>query len=412
MHKEKEKAEISSNKSLLFSNSLLHSFLNNRFTVLYGLRRSGKSYFVKNLFSSLLAEKEIESVLYLDLEEVSKLGIKGDEEFFEYIKTKVKNFSFLIIDEVSFIENFALLFRVLKSFPNAHFLLVSSVSIDYLDSLKGKKDSNLAFFYFSPLLSLREEDDLLAFSDFGFLPSLRAMEEDAKKDFYLDKLVNHIFLTDLTKREGIQSDFTLKRILSLLSLNIGNHLNSKALSKLYFSKYEHTIDFKTIEKCLSGLEKSFLIKEVSRLDLKENKNIGGLYKYYFLDPSVARAIQGVSFAHVGNFLEELIAIILESWNILFWNGFYYSFYTNELGKRARRQEYIDFVFYKDKKLVLTQVINKGSSSKEITVKRDALRKITRRSLKMMVFEDLSSSKTDEYGILSLSIQEFYKYFEN
>lgn len=410
MHKEKEKGQNNSNRSLLFSNMLLDSFLSNRFTILYGLRRSGKSYFVKKLFLPLLTEKKIQSVLYLDLEEAGKLGIKEDEEYFEYIKTKVSDFSLLVIDEVSLIENFALLFRILKSFSNVHSLLVSSVSIDYLDALRGKKDSSLAFFYYSSLLSLDNEDDLLAFSEFGFLPSLRAMKDDAKKSFYLDKLVNHIFLPDLAKREGIRSEFIVKRILSLLSVNIGNHLNSKTLSKLYFSKYEHTIDFKTIEKCLSGLRKAFLIKEVSRLDLKENKNLGGLYKYYFLDSSVLRAIQGDSSTHKDNSLEELIAVVLASLNTSFWNGFYYSFYTNELGKRARQQEYIDFVFYKDKKPVLVQAINKGTSSKEIVAKKDALRKITRRSLKMMVFEDLSSSKTDEYGILSLSIQEFYKFF--
>lgn len=405
MHKKMEKTNESSAITDVLSKELFSSLLNNRFTILYGLRRSGKTFFIKNMFLPFFRDQTNILCDCLDFEKLSRLGLKGDDEYLEYIKSRSFDVPFLILDEVSLFQNFPALFRLLKSFPETHFLLVSSVSIDYLDFLKRKKDSGLSFFYFSSLLFLDSEADFLDLKN-DFLPSLRVLSSRVQKDSYLEKLINLISLPDIAKREGVRTIYVLKRILSLLSSRVGQYLNSSLLSELYFSLYDRSVDFKTVEKYLSGLEKSFLIKRISRMDLKDNKVLGGLYKYYFQDLSVQKFFEESSKSPNKDSLEALVALILESRNIPFWNGFFYSFFTNEKGKRARKPEYIDFAFYQEKNLVLVQAIPQNMSFEQRQDKEETLGKIKRRALRIMLCEEKIESQMDKRTISYLSVPEF------
>ena len=410
MHKKMEKNNENSAIADVLSKELFSSLFNNRFTILYGLRRSGKTFFIKNMFLPFFRNHTNLLCDFLDFEKLSRLGLKGDDEYLEYIKSKSFDVPFCVLDEISLFQNFPALFRLLKSFPETHFLLVSSVSIDYLDFLKRKKNSGLSFFYFSSLLFWDLETDFLNLKN-DFLPSLNVLSSRVQKDLYLEKLINLISLPEIAKREGVRTIYILKRLLSLLSSKVGQYLNSSILSELYFSLYDRSVDFKTVEKYLLGLEKSFLIKRISRLDLKDNKVLGGLYKYYFQDPSVQKFFEDSLKTPNEDSLEALVALILESWNIPFWNGFFYSFFTNEKGKRARKPENIDFVFYREKNLVLVQVISKNMSLKQRQDKEETLEKMKRRAIRIMLFEEKNESQTDKRTISYLSVPEFYRFLK-
>ena len=108
MHKETENVSKIANETKLFCNSLYNSFCKYRYTVLYGLRRSGKTFFLKNIFVPFLKGAFESPVLFVDLEEIFRLGIQTDSEFMDFFNSKIGNFKFVIFDEISILQNFPL----------------------------------------------------------------------------------------------------------------------------------------------------------------------------------------------------------------------------------------------------------------------------------------------------------------
>ena len=411
MHKETEKVSKIANETKLFCNSLYNSFCKYRYTVLYGLRRSGKTFFLKNIFVPFLKGAFESPVLFVDLEEIFRLGIQTDSEFMDFFNSKIVNFKFVIFDEISILQNFPLFYRFLKKKEGVHFLFSSSAMMDYLEALKEKKDSDLSFYYFGASRFKEISESFEEYVRFGFLPSLKESPNKAKNAFYLERLLDQILLPEIVNKEGLRSLFLLKRILVILSENLGNLLNSKILSGLYLQKYGRSVDPKTIEKYLLALEKYFLVQKVTRKELKGGTALGGLYKYYFRDEGIRNAVQGFQILPLSGSFEELTALLLSSYGFSIQNGFYYSFYTNDKGKRARKSQYIDFVFFKGKKLILAQVLERKTSKEKIKDKKEALQKIVRRAAKFMIYEDSIALVTDEYGISSSSLTDFLNFLK-
>lgn len=411
MHKETEKVSKIANETQLFCNSLYNSFCKYRYTVLYGLRRSGKTFFLKNIFVPFLKGAFESPVLFVDLEEIFRLGIQTDSEFMDFFNSKIGNFKFVLFDEISILQNFPLFYRFLKKKEAVHFLFSSSVMMDYLEALKEKKDSDLSFYYFGASRFKEISESFEEYVRFGFLPSLKESPNKAKNAFYLERLLDQILLPEIVNKESLRSLFLLKRILVLLSENLGNLLNSKILSGLYLQKYGRSVDPKTIEKYLLALEKYFLVQKVMRKELKGGTDLGGLYKYYFRDEGIRNAVQCFQILPLSGSFEELTALLLSSYGFSIQNGFYYSFYTNDQGKRARKSQYIDFVFFKGKKLILAQVLERKTSKEKIKDKKEALQKIVRRAAKFMIYEDSIALVADEYGISSSSLTDFLNYLK-
>lgn len=406
MHKETEKGDKIPTEAEVSSKAIFDSCSKKKCVVLYGLRRSGKTFFLKNIFIPYLKSLSEIPVLFVNLEEIFRLGIQIDSDVMEFLNSKISDYKLVIVDEVSLLGNFPFFFRFFKKKEGVHFLFSSSVAIDYLDALKEKKDADLAFFYFgaSRFNDLSKEFDKRL--RFGFLPSLKGFTNESKSIFYLERLLDQILLPEIAHKNGLRSLFLLKRILVLLGENLGAFLNSKILSELYFKKYSHSVDPKTIEKYLLSLEKNFLVQKASRREFKEGETLGGLYKYYFRDEGMRNAAREFEGVDLRGTFEELIAILLSSYGFSIQNGFYYSFYTNEKGKRARKGRNIDFVILKDKKLVLIQVVERKNSKEEIKDKKEALRKVICKAEKFIVYEGNVPFVVDEYGIASLSLIDF------
>lgn len=406
MHIEKEKMSKITDKTELFSKELFDSFSKSRCTVLYGLRRSGKTFFLKNSFAPLCKNVYGCPALFMDLEEISRLGVHSDSDLIDFFNSKLGDFKFVIFDEVSLLENFPFFYRFIKKKEGIHFLFSSSVAIDYLDALKEKKDVDLSFFYFGASRFKDFSEGFERYLRFGFLPSLKDTSNEAKSIFYLERLLDQILLPEIAFQDGLRSPFLLKRILVLLGENLSTLLNSKILSGLYLQKYAHSVDPKTIEKYLLSLEKHFLVQKVTRRELKEGETLGALYKYYFRDEGIRNAARGFENAHLSGSFEELTALLLSSYGFSIENGFFYSFYTNEKGKRARKAQYIDFVLSKEKKQILVQVVERKTPKDKIDKKKEALRRVAYKAAKFMVYEDDVPSTMDEYGIRSSSLVDF------
>ena len=114
---------------------------------------------------------------------------------------------------------------------------------------------------------------------------------------------------------------------------------------------------KTQQKIFNYFIDSFLIKEVTRFDLKGNNEIGALRKFYFVDNGLRNARVNFAYSDEGQMLENTV-----------YNELIYNDYTVNVGtfsnvekdknnKSIRKAYEIDFLATKGAKKYYIQVCN-------------------------------------------------------
>lgn len=217
--------------------------------VITGMRRTGKSTFVKQLIEALLAEQTPESnVLYLNKESLEFDFIKTYRDLYEYVKqsfNKVKGKCYLFVDEVQEIENWE---KAITSFfsegnidititgSNAH-LLSSEIST----LISGRYvEFPLYALSFNEFLQFRDqqmgttEKEFQSYLRFGGLPALHQF--DLKEEVvyqYINSLYSTILLKDVIKRNNIRNVSLLENITKYAFDNVGNIFSAKKDFRLF-----------------------------------------------------------------------------------------------------------------------------------------------------------------------------------
>lgn len=323
---------------------------NSLIKIVTGIRRSGKSFLLFNLFHDHLIGSGIEKshIIEIALDDRLNKDLRNPDVILRYIHERIEDDKpyYIILDEVQMIDDFTDVLNSLLHIRNADVYVTGSnsrfLSKDVATEFRGRGDEiHLYPLSFSELYKAVGGDKLelwKSYYTYGGLPGILELDSDKKKAAYLKSLHETVYLKDIIERNSLKNSDEFAELMRVMASCIGSPCNPSKLENTFKSVKNETLDRKTISKYLSYMEDAFLIEKSMRYDIKGRKYIGTLSKYYFQDIGLRNALLDFRQVEENHIMENVIYNELRS------RGFYVDVGMVEARSATERKQLeVDFV---------------------------------------------------------------------
>jgi uncharacterized protein len=327
--------------------------------VITGMRRSGKTYFLRQIKSELEKDKASQ-IIHIDKEDLDFDFIKDYQDLNDYVSREIDQHSkkspskkYLLIDEVQEIAEWEKALRSLAKKDIEIFITGSNshmLSSELATFISGRYIEFLIFpLSFKEFLDFRQVNDPAKLEEefdnylrYGAMPGIHNSKLDPELSYtYLASIMNTIILKDVVKRHVIQNYSNFEKLLFFSLDNFASTFSAKSISD-YLKSQKIKISVDTIQNYLSFLESAFLIYKVKRFDIKGKRQLEIYEKYYLADLGFRHAKLKYRPEDIGDFLENIVFIELLR------RG-----YTVSIGKLDDKE--IDFIAEKANETLYIQV---------------------------------------------------------
>lgn len=385
--------------------------------VITGIRRSGKSFLLFEIFKQYLLDQGIASdhILGLQLDRFEDRRYRDPEELMTYLNERIidDRMYYILLDEVQMLDQFS---EVLNSFlyrKNVDLYVTGSnskfLSTDVLTEFRGRGDEVHIFpLSFSEFMQVCHEDISDAwrqYATYGGLPQVVLMQEDEQKSAFLKRLFEQTYLKDIIERNGILKNQELEDVVNIVASSIGSLTNPTKISDTFKSKLKSSISPNTVRAYINHLKEAFLISEAKRFDVKGRKYIGSPTKLYFEDVGLRNARLNFRQMEETHLMENIV------YNELRLRGF-----SVDVGSVSKRQVVdgrslsyqleVDFVanlgsrrYYVQSALSLPDQQKRDQEKASLLAIKDAFRKI------IIVKNGLEQGYDDD-GIFYINLKKF------
>ena len=385
--------------------------------VITGIRRSGKSYLLFELFYNYLKEQGIDDnhIIKIAFDDRANKKYRDPDELYNYISSLIVDEEqyYVLLDEVQFVDEFE---DVLNSFlhiknvdtyvtgSNAKFL-----SKDIITEFRGRGDeihiSPLSFKEFFSVYEGTKEEAWNEYCLYGGLPKVLEYNSDEDKVAYLKNIFEETYIMDIKERHKIRNNVELAELLDILSSSIGSLTNPKKLADTFKSVKQISIHSDTINKYLEYLTDSYLISHSKRYDIKGKKYINTPSKYYFVDIGLRNARLNFRQNEESHIMENII------YNELKIRGFNLDVGVVEYskavdGKSVRVQAEVDFVCNKADKRYYIQSALTIPDKEKMLQEQNSLVRIGDSFKKIIIVKDAIKTHYNEDGVLILNLFDF------
>lgn len=297
-----------------------------------GPRQSGKTTLLKMLKNQLVANKKIEeeNIVFITFEEkdiLEKFSLDPKRYIQSFIGDKQKKRFYFFIDEFQYLPNGGQTLKMLYDiFDNAKFIVTGSSSLELVDKTAKFLVGRIFFFHlwqlnFSEFIKAKSTQLFNAYQgrsdqinnfiaegkDFSVAPDIfindleKVFQEYAvwggypavvqstdmeTKNIILKNIYNTYIDKDIVELLKITDHSKFKKLISVLSAQIGNLINYNSLSRdagTYFKEMKHYLSILE-ETYIISLLKPFFSNKIS--ELKKNP------KVYFIDSGLRNRITG------------------------------------------------------------------------------------------------------------------------
>ena len=407
---------------------------NGRIKIITGLRRSGKSVLLFQLYRDYLLgegidEKQIIS-LALDTLENAKYRnpIELDKYIREQIQEKDKKY-YIFIDEIQFVSeiqnpyvdnpdakiNFIDVVLGLMQIKDVDVYITGSnskmLSSDILTQFRDRGDEIRVFpLSFAEFYDAYEGDKRGAWQDYytyGGMPLAITLSTHEEKSRYLKDLFDRTYIKDVLERHDIKKDSeVLETLLDILASGVGSLTNPGKLSNTFKSERQISIKSETVEKYIGYFEDAFLIQKAARYDVKGRKYIGTPSKYYYTDPGLRNARLNFRQLEETHIMENIIYNDLIRRDMDVDVGVVEYNTKDSNGKKIRKQLEVDFVVNKGFKRFYIQSALSISDPEKKDQEIASLKRIPDSFSKIVVVKDYLKPWQDENGITYIGIEQF------
>ena len=412
---------------------------NGRIKIITGLRRSGKSVLLFQLYREWLLGEGVkeDQIIALALDILENARYRNPLELDKYVRDHMvdpKKRYYIFIDEIQFVseiqnpyvdnEDAKITFiDVILGFmqmDNADVYVTGSnskmLSSDILTQFRDRGDEIRVYpLSFAEFYNEYEGDKRGAWQDYytyGGMPLATSLESHEEKSRYLKDLFDRTYIKDVLERHEIKNDTeVLDILLDVLASGIGSLTNPSKLANTFKSERQIGIGSETIEKYIGYFEESFLIEKAVRYDVKGRKYIGTPAKYYYTDLGLRNARLGFRQLEETHIMENVLYndLIRRGMNV---DVGVVEYNTKDAdGKKIRKQLEVDFVVNQGGKRFYIQsalsIADPDKKEQEI----ESLKRIPDSFSKMVVVRDYLKPWQDENGITYVGIEQFLLYEE-
>lgn len=407
---------------------------NGRIKIITGLRRSGKSVLLFQLYQEWLLGEGVkeDQIIALALDILENARYRNPLELDKYVRDHMvdpKKRYYIFIDEIQFVseiqnpyvdnEDAKITFiDVILGFmhmDNADVYVTGSnskmLSSDILTQFRDRGDEIRVYpLSFAEFYNEYEGDKRGAWQDYytyGGMPLATSLESHEEKSRYLKDLFDRTYIKDVLERHEIKNDTeVLDILLDVLASGIGSLTNPSKLANTFKSERQIGIGSETIEKYIGYFEESFLIEKAVRYDVKGRKYIGTPAKYYYTDLGLRNARLGFRQLEETHIMENVLYndLIRRGMNV---DVGVVEYNTKDAdGKKIRKQLEVDFVVNQGGKRFYIQsalsIADPDKKEQEI----ESLKRIPDSFSKMVVVRDYLKPWQDENGITYVGIEQF------
>ena len=405
-------------KREVYLQMLIDRMNNGAIKVITGLRRSGKSTLLFNIFYDYLLsigtnpnniiKIDLDSEQYEDLLDYKKLG--------QYIRSKINETEqfYIFLDEVQFCKNFEKVLNGLNRYENLDIYVTGSnskfLSTDILTEFRGRGDEirvyPLSFSeYYSALTNVEFS---VAFNDYliyGGLPRMLALKTEQQKAKYLTDLLKETYLKDIVDRNHLRGEETLDKLVDILASSVGSLTSPNKLSKTASSVLGKSISDKTIRTYIDHLKNAFLINEAQRFDIKGKQYLSSLQKIYYADLGLRNARLNFRQNEQPHLMENLI------YNELLYRGYNVDVGIVEInekvnGKYTQKQIEVDFVCNQGSKRYYIQSAYALPSESKTNQELRPLLNVNDFFKKIVIVREDIKPYSNEQGITIMGIRYF------
>ena len=405
-------------KREVYLQMLIDRMNNGAIKVITGLRRSGKSILLFNIFYDYLLsigtnpnniiKIDLDSEQFEDLLDYKKLG--------QYIRSKINETEqfYIFLDEVQFCKNFEKVLNGLNRYENLDIYVTGSnskfLSTDILTEFRGRGDEirvyPLSFSeYYSALTNVEFS---VAFNDYliyGGLPRMLALKTEQQKSKYLTDLFKETYLKDIIDRNNLRGEETLDKLVDILASSVGSLTSPNKLSKTASSVLGKSISDKTIRTYIDHLKNAFLINEAQRFDIKGKQYLSSLQKIYYADLGLRNARLNFRQNEQPHLMENLI------YNELLYRGYNVDVGIVEInekvnGKYTQKQIEVDFVCNQGSKRYYIQSAYALPSESKTNQELRPLLNVNDFFKKIVIVREDIKPYSNEQGITIMGIRYF------
>ena len=402
----------------LLLKKLIDSKHNGMIKVVTGVRRSGKSYLLFNLFCQHLKEEGIaaDHIIKVDLEDRRNKALRDPDALLNYIDSRMtdQQMYYILLDEVQHVVDFEDVLNSYLKLENADVYVTGSnskfLSKDVITEFRGRGDeikvAPLSFREFMSAFQGSREKALEEYMLYGGLPKVVTFPTVEKKVEYLKQLFQKTYLTDIKERYKIKNDGDLEELIDIIASTIGGLTNPTKLENTFQTVKHSDISHTTIKSYLDILQDVFLVEKSVRYDIKGRKYIDTPAKYYFSDLGLRNARLNFRQYEETHLMENLIYNELRLRGMSVDVGVVVKHEKDANGVSVRKQYEVDFVCNQGSQRYYIQSALHLPSEEKREQEVRSLNDIKDSFKKFVITEDLISRYQDDDGITYMNIYEF------
>ena len=413
-----------------YLNRLINKKNNGLIKVITGIRRSGKSYLLFNLYYDYLISAGVpeDNIIKIPLDDVDYEEYCDPHALHEYIKGLITDKSqqyYIFIDEAQYaitkeemknpdvpIRLYGVLNSLLRK-KNVDVYVTGSnskfLSSDIMTEFRGRGDeihiSPLSFSEFYPVSGKDKVDAWNEYLYYGGLPHILSEPDNEAKSTYLDRLNKEIYLRDLCERYDIRDGSGMESLMKVISSAVGSLSNAQKISDTFKSRGDKAVSMPTISNYLKYLQESFFIQKAERYDIKGRKYISTPSKYYYTDLGLRNALLNFRQFEETHLMENAI------YNELIYRGYsvdvgVVEVRTDEHGKKLRKQLEVDFVVNRSSQRYYIQSAFTLPDQEKVEQEQAPLVKIPDSFKKIIIVGGNTPVWRNEAGITIMGIYDF------
>ncbi len=398
--------------------------------VITGIRRSGKSYLLFNLYHDYLISSGISesNIIAVSLDDDEFIEYCDPHRLSLYIKDRTADKSqnyYVFIDEAQYaiskeemknpdipIRLYGVLNGLLRQ-RNVDVYITGSnskfLSSDIMTEFRGRGDEvHVNPLSFSEYYPVAVKDKAEAWNDYlyyGGLPHILAEPDGESKSNYLDRLNEEIYLRDICEHYGIRDESGIESLMKVLASSVGSLSNAQRISDTFKSSGDKGISMLTISNYLRYLQESFIIQKAERYDIKGRKFISTPSKYYYTDLGLRNALLNFRQFEQTHLMENAI------YNELIYRGYRVDVgvvedRVKEGSKSAYRQLEVDFVVNQSSNRYYIQSAYAISDMQKMEQEQASLVKIPDSFRKFIIVNGNTPLWRNEEGITIMGVFDF------
>jgi Predicted ATPase (AAA+ superfamily) len=409
-----------------YLNQIKDNMWDGQIKVLTGLRRSGKSVLLFELFYDYLLSTGVkkENIITISLDQRKYYKYRNPIVLCDYVESIISDRNdryYLFIDEIQMciktvdVENAGIevtvydMLNELKSYKNLDVYVTGSnskmLASDILTEFRGRSTQIHVYpFSFEEYYSFKGGDETKCLNEYmlyGGMPRITELSDDNAKKKYLLSLYDEVYIKDIKERNGIEREDILEEVLDYLSSQISSLTNPTKVANAIANEKKEKIDNTLISNYINHSINAFLILVAKRYDIKGKSYFKFPNKYYFTDVGLRNARLNFRQFDPGHLMENIIYIELIRRGYSVDVGVVYDRKNNTTAVKE-----VDFVVNDGDKRIYVQSALRMDEEDKVNAELNSLKLTNDFFKKIVIRNDIYHNYYDNNGIFHCSLIDF------